>query len=174
MAKVAISVELDAVLKAMTTLSQPELLTVEKRARVLQGLLGPKPLTSDAPQEADWLMDGIYFALTARGEASLIVPQHQIRMQKGYDYYELHAPRLREGLAHYLPGARPNELLLFGRLIGDVFVSYVSDRYKTHTLHALMTKIDMVPAAIDKAFPSYLENGLLPALLKNRRDALMS
>ncbi len=150
-------------------LTPGQLRIVEQRARSLRVALGDTtPADDKVVIENDWLLDGIYHSLRDLGLGATLIPPKDLP-SKTYLRYQRTSKKVRSALeSRITPTMRPAEKLALGRIIGSAYIAYVREWLQSTAIEKLLDHIGRVPDALDAAFPSYLETGMLGVLIRSR------
>jgi len=144
----------------------------EQRRGLALRLMALGAMTTSIPtrdkSEADWLLDGFKWVLSQRG-----IPLGRGRTVAGLiKVYEAARPEIVAYLDHAIPDLKPPERVALGRLIGRCLAQYVQS-FAELSLQMLLQNTQKIPQAVDRAFPGYVEAGLLPMIFHGRRESVM-
>lgn len=124
-------------------------------------------------QQSDWILDGILTVLQERGLGETIPPHFAIRKTKSFSGYETQADRVRRLLDNAMPDMSLTEHKLMGILAARSLADYISSWSEDNnevTLARLLQHVSQIPTALNRAFPGYIESGVLTFLLRRQRD----
>lgn len=145
-------------------LSADELKQVKARVDALLSLAG----AADPAYDDDWLTAGLFSELERRGLLSSKAPRQRLLKSVATKAFYTKSAELRRLLTDRA-GATLNTAELYA--LGRVAARALADSfYNTPVaLKTLMMNIDKVPAALDAAYPGYLEAGLLRMVIRAKR-----
>lgn len=136
--------------------------------RALNGAYNPlKEGETTTLDPDDWLLEGIYSALRARGRDFQIIPKSKLTDQECYRHYNQHAPGFRKAIELSIPNMSALEKTLIGEIIADAFVDDCIS-HEAGNMISILYRSHRMMTVLDGAFPNYLQNGLLAVLLKTR------
>lgn len=150
---------LQETLSGLLGLTQDELLEVQKHIT----LLLPQ---AEHRQDDDWLLAGVIAVLKEKGLGDTIPTYFKIKNQKSYHGYARKSERLRGMLLSKCGALRRTEHYALGHMAASLLFDYLAEESRALGLWGMLGSIDVLPQAIDDAFPGYLESGLLGMLLR--------
>lgn len=171
-----LSREAQAVLTALSRLTMEDLSVVIRRAEILRATLTGRQRApvNTAEHDHDWLMDGIYHVLSERGLSHTVPPQSRLHGLSQYPTYRANRPAVEIFMDRACVNLQQAERGLMAVFAGRAYLDYLRDRYRHHGISAILQHIHELPEAVDAAYPGYVQSGLLPALLKQRREELLT
>lgn len=150
---------LQETLSSLLGLTQDELLEVQRHITLLLPQAEPK-------QDDDWLLAGVIAVLKEKGLGDTIPTYFKIKNQKSYKGYARKSEKLRETLLRNCGALRRAEHYALGHLAASLLFDYLSEESRALGLWTMLERVDLLPQAIDDAFPGYLESGLLRMILR--------
>jgi hypothetical protein len=125
-------------------------------------------------QQSDWLLEGVLSELRRRGLGHMVPPSFTIRKSNSYHGYETQADRVRLVLTAAVPNMTLPETMSMGAIaakcLADFILTWKRDdggKFEV-SLETMLHNIHQVPAALDAAFPGYLESGMMGFLLRRK------
>ena len=119
-------------------------------------------------ENRDWLLDGIVAVLRERGVGHMIPANFRVRKASSYAGYETQADRVRMVLTQAIPNMTVTQQQSIGVIAARALADYISG-WSEVTFDSLLRNVAKIPESLDAAFPGYLDSGMLPFLIKDRR-----
>lgn len=154
----ALSPALNSVLLALPGLSAEELQIVRTRAGASASLSRPAVRREEQPGGGDYILEGINQELKRRG---LLCGGKHLPPQVIPASYAEAAEGVREHFAEYLGKLPAREQAALGQLMANALARWLTKRGKPVAAWSLLAHVPQIPAAVDDAFPGYLQSGLL-------------
>lgn len=161
-------------------------LTADQRRNVIKAAKASGGIASDAPKDdqkkwqkkeltkeqcatldEDWLFEGIYQCLYKRGMLTRSGGRYTLINSGGYKKYL----EQREAVAEYLADVerqlptKTRHRPVLARVFAEAMASYL-ESLRVFGITQMLSQIDKLPAAVEKAFPGYIASGLLSAILQ--------
>lgn len=144
----------DEVKKAIPYLTQAEVKDLLNRC---------KSLLRRETDTSDWLLEGIVYELRLHG---IVIPStDKITKLSDYPAYSEKSDNLRALLEDQGINSRIEKRQL-AIICAKCLIEYLKD-FTDVSLPTMMRFIDHLPQAIERAFPGYLQCGMLPFMLKS-------
>jgi hypothetical protein len=139
-----------------------------KRARALMALSSVKDEPEKEVDPHEWLLDGVHHELKRR-KLYTALPLKLIQGLRSYKQkFAPCAPAMGEWLVGLLPeDATRTDKLALSCLAARCLAQYVS-RFNEVSLENLLWYYPSLPAAIERNFPGYCRQGLIPLLLTQK------
>jgi hypothetical protein len=151
---------LKEILHLIDRLKPDELAELSRHLTALRGL-GP---TKGAKGDCAWLTAGILVELRRRGLLSFSPSAADVRRLA--PRYETDAVAVCTTLLRATEGRlKPHELIRFGSLAARALCDDLEGGPAPVSLKVALINVAQIPGAVDKAYPGYLENGWLGALV---------
>jgi hypothetical protein len=154
----------DEIIAALPHLKRRELETIRTRAALV---LQHKSSSVSSVEEEDWILLGIMHELSRRGlegDRSTF----RIRNSSSYAGYSTRVVAVRTLLEEALPDFNQLEFRLLGQVAAKALAEYISWRKEGIRIKTMLSSVGDIPSALDKAFPGYLEAGLLGATIRHQ------
>lgn len=143
-------------------------LTRDQAAEVRRLLAHQIGMTS-VGQQSDWLLAGILEVLRERGLGHAIPPHFAIRRSRSFGSYETRSDRVRQLLHAALSGMTLTETRSIGVIAARCLAEYIDTWDKNEiTLDKLLFNVGQIPAAMERAFPGYIDSNVLGFLLRRK------
>jgi hypothetical protein len=153
--------KLDAILAELPELSVDDLLIIQKH---IEALLSTATVESTGD---DWLLPNILEEIKDRGLSCTIPNYFKIKKRNAYNGYLRKSEDIRNSLERSLPGLAKVQRYALGRACAKTLAEYlVKDNQFELSLDIMLRKVELIPLALEYAFPGYASGGLLPILLK--------
>ena len=152
-------VSLSQVLELLPQLDAEQLEEVRNHLNALESL------TAAPSTENDWLLQGVVAELRDRGLGETVPERLRLTNRRQYHGYIDKSARVRKFLEENLPGLTRMERSQLGRLAASCLAEFIA-KFRTVSLAGMLQSIDLVPAAVEEAFPDYVRTGSLPALFR--------
>lgn len=124
-----------------------------------------RPNVNVSMEEEDWLLLGIQKELVRRG---LELPDVQFRRNASYRNFLTISPKIRELLELAAPGLS----LIERRWLGEIAAKCLADYLRVEiNLRNMVEHATLIPLAINKAFPDYMEAGMLGLVVKKGKPS---
>lgn len=155
--------DLQEVLSRLPRLAPQELEQVELRLKALR-TISPvtAPLASSVSVPSlDWLLEGFYDELEARGMGVRRLPHSLI--QRIAPRYDEQSASLRQKWEKGLHSYR--QRLALGQLAARALTDYLCPPAPI-CLRTMLVNVRFLPEALDASYPGYLEAGMIPSLVR--------
>lgn len=160
------------VLISLPRMDNTQLLEVSKRARALASAGPGAPDRVVSLEEDDWLLDGIFGELTARGLGKTLPTKFRIKSNRSFASYAEKSERVRVWATEQIPHMRKAEKYAFGILAARVLARKLS-LFTEVNLQSMLNFVHLVPEAIEDAFPGYVSAGWLLMVIRERRALVL-
>ena len=148
------------VLSVLGSLNKTQLEDVRRRAAFL---IQHKPGGSVAAvADEDWILHGILYELERRGLGDNV--GFNVRRSRDFKGFQTKSETVRAILGSAAPDLSAVELRLLGEIAAKALASYVT--WKDISRDIMLEHVHLIPLAISRSFPDYLECGMLNLLVK--------
>lgn len=119
----------------------------------------------------DWVLLGIINYLTGRGELTSQFAAYELQRRKAFSSYQRKLPEVRSYLERLERQAitktrhRPKLALLAARALAELL-----EARNIFSVNAMLSQIDKVPEAIERAYPGYASAGLFSFIINQVGD----
>lgn len=151
-------ISLEKIIEALPSLDPDEVETLSKHLAALRSLDGVKT-TSD-----DWLLRGIMAELADQGLSSTVPHNFRISNRRQFHGYLGKAEKVRSFFEEAMGSMTRVEKTVVA-VVGARCLAVHIGSFRNITFNSMLQHVDMIPTAVEEAFPGYIRAGLLRAAL---------
>ena len=140
----------------LPTYSHKQLEEVRKRCALL---MQSKSSIGNSVEEADWVLEGILHECEHRG--IYVSRGFHLKRSGSFGSFATKSEQVRDLLTECAPGLTPVQRVALGQVCARELANLLQRIYGTPNFDLMMTRVHMIPEAVEQAFPGYMASRLL-------------